>query len=140
MSSRLRALLAEMADLEKAATPGPWRSGWALVCGKHHRHTPDTCTATEWVEDDHEITTVDGKTNVAGNYGYEEGGIIDASDAALIVALRNNWDKYERILKAAVEYVEAHEDWHTNKNYSKEAFLRMKASRAALVAAVTEAQ
>lgn len=127
MSSRLRALLAEMADLEKAATPGPWEAEG--VGGIHMDGTRDgyvICSVNE--------------RRIASLHPATTSRLAKAMDAALIVALRNNWDKYERILKAAVEYVEAHEDWHTNKNYSKEAFLRMKASRAALVAAVTEAQ
>lgn len=57
--------LTHIEELEKKATPGPWK-----CC-----------------DDPHEIDG-NGKT-VAGNYDYEEGGICSQEDRNFIVALRN---------------------------------------------------
>lgn len=94
--------------LEAAATPGPWVRGWysgqaegKCPCdrkGPLLAKVPQTqypgdgpfhVHETDFFEDDHAITGPDLLEQVAGNYDYEQGGIVSRADADLIVALRN---------------------------------------------------
>lgn len=84
--------LDELKKLAEAATPGPWFCGhWTDRCrAKHEHHGPRAgCiyepTRHEDNEPAHDIGAGDGSL-VAGNYDYEEGGIIEPKDTAFIVA------------------------------------------------------
>lgn len=111
--------VSDIRALSAAATPAPWELGdvWSWAgCGLVG-NSPDVCVLCDhmgepvwrgkadingkWMhahkhrnldpyDSDHRITGGDGL--VAGNYDYEEGGIIDPADAELIVALRNRAD------------------------------------------------
>lgn len=100
-----------LAALEKAATPGKWRQGYVFFsCKLDHGTAPDgrkelhgrgKCKYTfdEWADDaihiinhDPGYTANDEQTpdsGVAGNYDYEQGGIIRKEDSDLICAMRN---------------------------------------------------
>lgn len=108
----------DLRALSAAATPGPWEAGDVYQmagCGFVGRGD-DECVLCEWGEPvwrgttdingkrmhahrhrdptpyaiDHRISSAAGL--VAGNYDYEEGGIMDPADLALIVWLRNHAD------------------------------------------------
>lgn len=66
--------LEKLKALADAATPGPWRLGW------YHDKT--------WFDDYHTISTENGRTEVCGNYDYEEGGVVYENDAPFIAAAR----------------------------------------------------
>ena len=68
----------ELNRLHEAATKGPWR--------------PQE-------NDEHDIEADSG--DVAGNYDWEEGGIVNVEDRDAIVALHNAWPSIHRVLMAA---------------------------------------
>lgn len=99
-ADRLRALA-------EAATPGPWVRGWwtaqvesmcecdrkGRLIGKRPQNDypgagPYHIHESDFYEDEHQISGLAPSCEeVAGNYGYEEGGIIKSADAAYIAAL-----------------------------------------------------
>ena len=117
----------ELRALSAAATPGPWEDGdvwnWA-GCG-FNGNGPDECVLCVrmgepvWTGKSdingkrmqahkhrnpnpygagHRISGPNG--TVAGNYDYEEGGIIDPADLDLIVWLRNHADALADLIDA----------------------------------------
>lgn len=76
--------------LAEAATPGPWADkGVSRSCMLDHKHAAGKCIYDNvtFYEDDHVITqAVAPFTEVAGNYDYEEGGIIKRADQLYIAA------------------------------------------------------
>jgi hypothetical protein len=97
----------ELRALAAKATPGPWEQGdWQGHCPDHEpgQHRPGQCRVVwePWAyHEDHLIRGPEGPTVVAGNYGYEEGGIVRAEDTAFLVALRNNADALLDVAEAA---------------------------------------
>ena len=125
----------DLRALSAAATPGPWEAGdvWSWAGCGFMGLGADECTLCARMGDpvwtgkadingkrmhahkhrnphpyavDHRISGPNGE--VAGNYDYEEGGIIDPADLALIVWLVNHaqaladlWDDNAR-LRAAI--------------------------------------
>lgn len=99
-ADRLRALA-------EAATPGPWVRGWwtgqaesncecdrkGPLLGKRPQNDypgagPYHFHESDFHEDEHQISGLAPSCEeVAGNYDYEEGGIIKSADAAYIAAL-----------------------------------------------------
>lgn len=118
MSETLSELIARLRALERKATPGPWDNEYHYTMASVFRKPNDVgvpvgqCYACRSPEHEmvkerktyhvhrtrhgasfgyefwHQIHNAEGVT-VAGNYDYEDGGIISAEDAALIIAMRN---------------------------------------------------
>ena len=102
--------LDEIRERVEAATPGPWLRGWWMaqaesmcdcstkgpLLGKRPQKQypgagPFHVHATDFFEDEHQISGPAPECEpVAGNYGYEEGGIIAGSDSAFIAAARED--------------------------------------------------
>lgn len=79
----------ELRKAAEAATPGPWRTGWAFrACaqgGDHHPRNHRCKYVVNWVVDEHphEISNEQGEP-ICGNYDYEEGGVVHPEDARYI--------------------------------------------------------
>ncbi len=129
-------LAIRLAELNAAATPGPWIAGdpfaWAGIL--EESYGPGKCAycghkwKLVWMgladingkkmlahlhlrpkpsDPDHTITArpkADVTVDVAGNYDYEEGGIVSKSDLALIVYLRNHTEAILRLAEAARQW------------------------------------
>jgi hypothetical protein len=124
-----------------AATPRPWVNGYVWLAGCMERLGPDTCSfcaqggepvwrgeadinGTMMRAHRHRVPDPDGHTitgadfeEVAGNYDYEEGGIIRPEDTALILLAVND---YERAVAEAATLREAAERMH--REYIKASF------------------
>lgn len=92
----------------EAATPGPWDRAWYMAqgdtscpCGErgkllHSYPSGDDRFRTYHIhegsrfEDDHAITSLATFDEVAGNFDYEEGGIIRREDAEFIAHARED--------------------------------------------------
>jgi hypothetical protein len=102
MNAEARETLRRLAE---QATKGPWVQGWwtgqaESMCdcsrkGKLIAKVPQTqypgsgpfhVHETDFIEDEHALSSATPMDRVAGNYDYEEGGIINAHDAAYIAA------------------------------------------------------
>ena len=99
--------------LAEAATPGPWSDkGVTRSCTLKHTHGKGECIYNNVIfyEDDHGITqAVAPFAEVAGNYDYEEGGIIKKADQLyiaacspdVVLALLDALERKDRLLNAA---------------------------------------
>ncbi len=98
-------LAAVLEHLASKGTPGPWRQGEPTFSCKigtpGHVHGKGNCTyafqgwmtGEYWagrIHRDKEMADNTQAEQVAGTWNYEEGGIVNAADAELIVALINN--------------------------------------------------
>lgn len=119
----------DLRAMSAAATPGPWEAGdiWSWAGCGFNGNGPDECVLCAHMGEpvwagkaningkrmhahkhrnprpyaiDHRISGPDGE--VAGNYDYEEGGIINPVDLALIVWLRNHADALAALIDAAL--------------------------------------
>lgn len=129
--------LAELRRKAQEATPGPWQVGddtWVAGvihadgtcswCGSDrelvwsgqqdingtvmeaHAHKADE----SWPSEHEIVSTPFPREAVAGNYGYEEGGIIRPSDADFIVAACNSAETLVEVVEVAVEALRAEVD------------------------------
>jgi hypothetical protein len=102
------------------ATAGPWRKGWpSFYCTLDHQHGGRKCVYQfhGWNENEHEIFQdgladgdVGSGVKIAGNYDYEEGGIVKSDDADFIAHAREDmpW------LLARVRSLEASLAWYAD--------------------------
>ena len=139
MTQALTAVAGGLRALTAAATPGPWEAGdvWSWAGCGFMGLGADECTLCARMGDpvwtgkadingkrmhahkhrnphpyaiDHRTSGPSGL--VAGNYDYEEGGIIDPTDLELIMWLRNHADALADLIGALDGYRTAHHTGH----------------------------
>lgn len=118
-------ILSGVAAVLAAATEGPWLRGWwsaqsesKCICadkGELLGKRPQTIYpgagpfhvhATDFFEDEHRLSgPAPACLSVAGNYDYEEGGIVRDADATFIAFARNTYPEALAVVRDVV-------DWH----------------------------
>lgn len=152
--------LAHIEAVLAAATEGPWLRGWwsaqaesKCICadkGELLGKRPQTIYpgagpfhvhATDFFEDEHRLSgPAPACLSVAGNYDYEEGGIVRDADATFIAFARNTYPEALAVVRAATEVMNRYsEQGHCDDSASWAGFDRLDRALAAFLSAARDA-